>query len=343
MIAIRLRVTGHTEAEIEAILLADTPTVRSGSNHRDWQDYARRTAAFAFSRTGDAKAASCARHRRRWRQLEEGGKPKIAVDDRFGRLRVAAVNGSRITVACDCGQQRTVRAYDLLRDDGKNLISCGCWKKELVQAWIRRHARKVPPKVAADVWSLAQADGMTVVKVAKQFGLDRMVARHIINQYQAQIHDTFTPARVADAATLAFWVRRVEGMVADIDQRPVHWSDNRGDRYYRGEMSPTELQSWEVWQATQLVQLLGSLTTVPARYLKALEAAKKLVALVKFARAARAARKKQYARKVFQKRIAEEVEEMVAIWNTAHPDYDQPPAWQDALPSTAMDPPQLSG
>lgn len=71
MIAVRMRVTGHDQAAIEAAIRQCAPVIRMGEDGgRDWGDYAARTAKYAFSGEGERKAASLEKYRRRWQKLE---------------------------------------------------------------------------------------------------------------------------------------------------------------------------------------------------------------------------------------------------------------------------------
>lgn len=69
LVAVRMRVTGHTQAEIEAALRQAAPAREQGSG-RDWGDYARRTARYAFSAVGERQVADGAKYRQRWERLE---------------------------------------------------------------------------------------------------------------------------------------------------------------------------------------------------------------------------------------------------------------------------------
>jgi hypothetical protein len=69
MIAVRMRVTGHTEAEIEAALRQCAPAGRHDEG-RDWSDYAQRTARYAFGAAGDRQADSLSKYRAQWEKLE---------------------------------------------------------------------------------------------------------------------------------------------------------------------------------------------------------------------------------------------------------------------------------
>ena len=70
MVAVRLRVTGHSEGAVAAAIQAVAPTTRTEQTGRDWQDYAQRTARYAFGPAGSAKAADLARYSQQWRTLE---------------------------------------------------------------------------------------------------------------------------------------------------------------------------------------------------------------------------------------------------------------------------------
>jgi len=72
MIAVRMRVTGHTQGDIEGTLLqcaeGSRPVDERGGH--DWDDYAKRTAAYAFSPKGDRQFAELRKYRRQWLVLE---------------------------------------------------------------------------------------------------------------------------------------------------------------------------------------------------------------------------------------------------------------------------------
>ena len=70
MIAVRMRVTGHGEADIEWALLQCAPGTRQVDEGRNWADYAKRTARFAFSAAGDRQAFDLGKYRRQWERLE---------------------------------------------------------------------------------------------------------------------------------------------------------------------------------------------------------------------------------------------------------------------------------
>ncbi|QYD70079.1 relaxase/mobilization nuclease domain-containing protein [Paraburkholderia edwinii] len=65
-VAVRLRVTGHSRAEVEHAL----KSARVGEEVRDWDAYVRRAADFAFGEVGNREAVRLARYRERWLELE---------------------------------------------------------------------------------------------------------------------------------------------------------------------------------------------------------------------------------------------------------------------------------
>lgn len=70
MIAVRMRITGHQEPEIASALRQGAPTIRETTESRNWDDYAQRTARYAFSYAGDRQAATLEKYRERWIRLE---------------------------------------------------------------------------------------------------------------------------------------------------------------------------------------------------------------------------------------------------------------------------------
>ncbi|MCC7705781.1 hypothetical protein IGS59_26405 [Janthinobacterium sp. GW460P] len=70
MVAVRLRVTGHSQDEIAATLAACAPTVRASEERRNWKDYAVRTARYAFGPEGNRTAARLERYREQFLRLE---------------------------------------------------------------------------------------------------------------------------------------------------------------------------------------------------------------------------------------------------------------------------------
>ena len=76
MIAVRMRVTGYSQADIEAALRQSAPTLREKPEGRDWGDYAKRTARYAFGADGDRQAAGLGKYRQQWERLEGQEQPQ---------------------------------------------------------------------------------------------------------------------------------------------------------------------------------------------------------------------------------------------------------------------------
>jgi hypothetical protein len=70
MIAVRLRVTGHSRDDIIATLANGAPTLRAPEEERDWPRYAARAVRYAFGPAGDREVERLARYRESWRVLE---------------------------------------------------------------------------------------------------------------------------------------------------------------------------------------------------------------------------------------------------------------------------------
>lgn len=70
MVAVRLRLTGHDQAEIAATLETCAPAVRPTTEGRNWRDYAQRTARYAFGPEGVLTAARLERYRDQFLRLE---------------------------------------------------------------------------------------------------------------------------------------------------------------------------------------------------------------------------------------------------------------------------------
>lgn len=70
MIAVRMRVTGHQQADIEGAIRQCAPATRQKDEGRDWNDYAQRTARYAYSAAGDRQAADLGKYRQQWEKLE---------------------------------------------------------------------------------------------------------------------------------------------------------------------------------------------------------------------------------------------------------------------------------
>jgi hypothetical protein len=79
MIAVRMRVTGHDQAAIETAIRQCAPATRQKDEGRDWDDYARRTARYAYSDAGGRQAADLAKYRQQWEKLE-GREPQRQQD-----------------------------------------------------------------------------------------------------------------------------------------------------------------------------------------------------------------------------------------------------------------------
>lgn len=86
MVAVRLRMTGHSKAEIEAAILQCAPGLREQPERRNWPDYAARTTRYAFGHDGDRRVAELARYRDQWTQLEGPAKAREQ-DERGDRGR----------------------------------------------------------------------------------------------------------------------------------------------------------------------------------------------------------------------------------------------------------------
>lgn len=78
MIAVRMRVTGHSQADIAGALRQGAPAIRETPEGRHWDDYAQRTARYAFSLPADRQAATLEKYRSQWLQLE-GREPSPAL------------------------------------------------------------------------------------------------------------------------------------------------------------------------------------------------------------------------------------------------------------------------
>ena len=70
MIAVRMRVTGHDQAAIEGAIRQCAPATRQKDEGRDWNDYAQRTARYAYSAAGDRQATDLGKYRQQWEKLE---------------------------------------------------------------------------------------------------------------------------------------------------------------------------------------------------------------------------------------------------------------------------------
>ena len=84
MVAVRMRVTGHSQAEIEGALRQCAPSLRDKPEGRDWGDYAQRTARYAFGAAGDRQAAGLGKYRQQWERLEGREQPQQQPLERSG-------------------------------------------------------------------------------------------------------------------------------------------------------------------------------------------------------------------------------------------------------------------
>lgn len=72
MVAVRLAVTGHSQVDIEHAAFQCAPEIRDGEpGSHDWADYARRTAAFAFSPKGQDQAEKLQKYQAQWMRIED--------------------------------------------------------------------------------------------------------------------------------------------------------------------------------------------------------------------------------------------------------------------------------
>lgn len=77
-VALRLRGTGHSQAEIASILLAGAPTGRE--NKHDWQDYATRTANAVFSASATRQQAKYSQYLSHWQKIEDKAAAKVTAE-----------------------------------------------------------------------------------------------------------------------------------------------------------------------------------------------------------------------------------------------------------------------
>lgn len=74
MVAIRMRTTGHSKNEIEGAVRMASPAKRiehGGQAKQDWNDYAWRTAEYAFSAKGDADVERLSKYKNLWENMEK--------------------------------------------------------------------------------------------------------------------------------------------------------------------------------------------------------------------------------------------------------------------------------
>jgi hypothetical protein len=88
LIAVRLRVTGHSITNIEAAMSSCAPRSRppEAGAERDWHTYARRVAQYAFSAAGNRRAVMLAQHRAHFESLERGASGALPAEAREPRL-----------------------------------------------------------------------------------------------------------------------------------------------------------------------------------------------------------------------------------------------------------------
>jgi len=70
MIAVRMRITGHSCNEITLALTHGPPSLRDRSEERDWPRYAARAVRYAFGSAGDREVARLVAYQEVWRKLE---------------------------------------------------------------------------------------------------------------------------------------------------------------------------------------------------------------------------------------------------------------------------------
>lgn len=70
MIAVRMRATGHTQQQVEAVLRQCAPATHQKGAGRDWDHYAKRTADYAFGQAGQQQAEALKRYWLQWQKLE---------------------------------------------------------------------------------------------------------------------------------------------------------------------------------------------------------------------------------------------------------------------------------
>ena len=75
MIAVRMRVTGHDQSSIESAIGQCAPALRGNQETRNWDDYAKRTAKYAFSAAGDRQVYQLDKYQELWEKLEGRHKP----------------------------------------------------------------------------------------------------------------------------------------------------------------------------------------------------------------------------------------------------------------------------
>jgi len=71
-----MRVTGHSQTDIDGALRQLAQTLRDKPEGRDWADYAQRTARYAFGADGDRQAVGLVKYRQQWERLEGREQPQ---------------------------------------------------------------------------------------------------------------------------------------------------------------------------------------------------------------------------------------------------------------------------
>ena len=66
----RGKTTGHDQTAIKGALRDCAPGTRHNAEQRDWNDYAQRTARYAYSAAGDRQAGELVKYRQQWETLE---------------------------------------------------------------------------------------------------------------------------------------------------------------------------------------------------------------------------------------------------------------------------------
>jgi hypothetical protein len=85
MIAVRMRVTGYSQGDIEGALRQCAPATRSKDEGRNWNDYAQRTARYAYSAAGDQQASELGKYRGQWEKIEGRKSIKQDIEHDFSR------------------------------------------------------------------------------------------------------------------------------------------------------------------------------------------------------------------------------------------------------------------
>jgi len=70
MIAVRMRATGHTQQQVESALRLCAPMMHPKTEVRDWENYAQRTAAYAFGADGQRQGEELKKYWDQWQRLE---------------------------------------------------------------------------------------------------------------------------------------------------------------------------------------------------------------------------------------------------------------------------------